>query len=412
VFIQNGHALPEPEPSRASNERLPLYSSSEQPQNVPAETVSGKVVDIELDVSPSKAEVLPTSLDNVDYPVLPGEHMETVKLSLNNQVPHIGGNHLAKPDDSQLNVHLPTPDATQLVPDGVEELVVSPTEDEPVESVLQVELVPWIPSTEVEIAKALESSKSAASLDSRSTTNIKESIQTPDPVTPRTSKRLAKQPDSSQTDRSLSIVVDEPNTPKGHDASVELAKAAMDSPTKNTNPGLELRLTLQRMLRTDLPEFVGLRLVRQRFEYMMDVLAIVTSRSSEPVRAKNGPRHYQMQFNVTDPTVAPNGVTQIQIFRPYKEALPDVYPGDGILLRHFQAKSEKGSGYALRSDNESSWAVFKAGPVPEIKGPPVEFGELEQTYIRALKEWYQALDGIARAKLDRANGMKGQGISK
>jgi hypothetical protein len=216
------------------------------------------------------------------------------------------------------------------------------------------------------------------------------------------------------------VVLDTRATPKGHDASIELALEALGSPTKLQHdlrkpPIADLKLRLSRALRTELSEFTALKVLRYHLNQKLDVLAVATTTPDEPQRAKNGPRHYQITFNVTDPSVAPSGVTEIQIFRPYKDALPTIQAGDGILLRNFQVISVKGRGFGLRSvtDEGSSWAVFKDDGEPEIRGPPVEFGEGEKNHILALKAWYSTFDAAAMAKITRANGDKaGAGVGK
>jgi hypothetical protein len=88
-----------------------------------------------------------------------------------------------------------------------------------------------------------------------------------------------------------------------------------------------------------------------------------------------------------------------------------VKAGDGILLRNFLVVSVKGRGFGLKStqDEGSSWAVFKDGEEPEIRGPPVEYGESEKKHVTGLKSWYEDLDATAMAKINRANGDKGTG---
>ena len=150
-----------------------------------------------------------------------------------------------------------------------------------------------------------------------------------------------------------------------------------------------------------------MKVLRYHIKQKLDVLAVATTTPPQPQRAKGGPRQYSVTFNITDPTIAPSGVTEVQVFRPYKEALPHVEAGDGILLRNFQVASVK-RGFALQSlpDEGSSWAVFKESEDPEIRGPPVEFGVLEKNHIVQLKDWYQGLDSLSVQKINRANADK------
>ncbi|RDW83015.1 hypothetical protein BP5796_04506 [Coleophoma crateriformis] len=239
------------------------------------------------------------------------------------------------------------------------------------------------------------------------------------PATPiRRSARHIKSITPGSVNSNLSIILDDDSTAKGHDASIELAMSALDSPTKLANdaksPDSTLKMRLTRALRTDLADFTALKLLRYNIAKKLDVLAIATTSTPEPHRAKNGPRHYQISFKITDVSIGPSHVTEVQVFRPYKDALPIVKEGDGVLLRNFQVQSIKG-GFSLRSDQSesSSWAVYKGETnVVEVRGPPVEHGDGERNHIEVLKTWFKDLDSIAKAKLERANGDKGTPVSK
>ncbi len=240
----------------------------------------------------------------------------------------------------------------------------------------------------------------------------------PTPMTPRRSKRLSfSKQHKEMAERSPSITMDEPTTPDDYDASVELAMAALDSPSKQESDeqhvsDRQLRVMLSRPLRTDLGDFTTLKLIRFNLEKKLDILAIVTTLPSEPQRAKAGLRHYHLRFNVTDATIAPSGVVSVNIFRPYKTALPSVHPGEVVLLRTFLVKSEKGAGFALRSDEGSSWVVFKHGGKEEVKGPPVEYGDGERDHVAYLKAWYRNLDSNCRERLEKANVDKGSEVGR
>lgn len=212
------------------------------------------------------------------------------------------------------------------------------------------------------------------------------------------------------------VVIDERATPKGHDASIELALSSLESPSKQPYdlrkpPVADLKLRLSRALRTELSEFTALKVLRYHLNQKLDILAIATTTPPEPQRAKFGPRHYQITFNITDPSIAPSGVTEVQVFRPYKDALPTVKAGDGILLRNFKIVSVKNRGFGLQSEQTeaSSWAVFKDGDETEVRGPPVEYGTGERNHVLAMKAWYGNLDSVAMAKINRANADKGVG---
>jgi hypothetical protein len=78
-----------------------------------------------------------------------------------------------------------------------------------------------------------------------------------------------------------------------------------------------------------------------------------------------------------------------------------------VLLRNFLVKTEKGAGFTLRSDDGSSWVVFKQAGEEEVKGPPVEYGDEERDHVTYLKAWHRNLDANARERLEKANGDKG-----
>jgi len=235
-----------------------------------------------------------------------------------------------------------------------------------------------------------------------------------DSARPATPNRPLKKvdPESTQMDSNLEGFLDDQTTPMGHDASVEMVMATLDSPTRQhdlrRSAPVDLKLKLTRALRTEkgLQDFTGLKTLRFHLGKKLDVLVVATTASTEPQRAKGGPRHYQIAFNVTDSTMTPSQIIEIQVFRPYKEALPIVNVGDGVMLRNFVVISVKG-GFVLRSDQEtSSWVVFKDEHQPEVRGPPVEYGVVETGHIDDLKSWFRELDSVAAAKINRANAKR------
>ncbi|KAG9243747.1 hypothetical protein BJ878DRAFT_542969 [Calycina marina] len=224
------------------------------------------------------------------------------------------------------------------------------------------------------------------------------------------------------------FVLDDQDTPTGHDASIEMAMSALDSPTKESQsydlrkrePIVDLKLRLFRNLRTELATFTSLKVMRYHLNKKLDVLAIATTSTPDEFHQhESGLGHWHATFNITDASIAPSGVTEVQISRPYKTALPIVKAGDGVLLRNFVVHAAKDRGFILRSEKSEacSWAVFKDEQAePDVRGPPVESGEPEKKHVVAMKEWYRNLDSIATAKLARANanknGTAGKGTGK
>ncbi|KAJ4336377.1 hypothetical protein N0V95_008623, partial [Ascochyta clinopodiicola] len=58
-----------------------------------------------------------------------------------------------------------------------------------------------------------------------------------------------------------------------------------------------------------------------------DILALCTTPSSAPSRAKSGPRHWSTTLHITDLSIYPATRT-VRVFRPYAAALPAADPGD------------------------------------------------------------------------------------
>jgi hypothetical protein len=268
------------------------------------------------------------------------------------------------------------------------------------------------PVTHDEAAEDTQDTPRRSHRRGKSASSSGEAPQTKVPSTPQSKDKPAQdEPASAQTDRSMPVIKDEHATPKGHDASVELAMSGLDSAVeqphdlRSNTPGGPAKLKLNRVLRTQLTEFTSLKLVRYHLTKKLDVLAVVTSTPAEPERAKGGPRHYQFTFNVTDQSIAPTAVTEIKVRRPYKDALPVVKVGDRILLRQFEVTSSKNRGFTLVSTDTSSWAIFTGvGDRVDVRGPPVEYGDGELEHIAGLRAWYDQLEPAAIEKIQKANG--------
>ena len=250
----------------------------------------------------------------------------------------------------------------------------------------------------------------------RSTEPTSESTEVANQITPLSSRKSVEAEGADDEELSSPIIEDQ-NTPNnGHDASIEMAMSALDSPTKQTydlrrrEPIVDLKLRLFRNLRTELVDYTALKVIRYHLNKKLDVLAIATTSTPDKNhQSASGLGHWHTTFNITDASIAPSGVTEIQISRPYQEALPIVQAGDGILLRNFVVHASKDRGFILRSEkNEAcSWAVFKdEQDKAEMRGPPVEYDDREKNHILAMKEWFRSLDSVATAKLGRANANK------
>ncbi|KAH9909725.1 hypothetical protein F4778DRAFT_712372 [Xylariomycetidae sp. FL2044] len=197
------------------------------------------------------------------------------------------------------------------------------------------------------------------------------------------------------------------SSPEAEDPSVQLARASMGKdPSEIEEDSAAItaaKLKLSRHLREKLPDCVSLKILRQHLTKSLDVFAIVMMQPPEPRRAKGGPREYMMSFTITDHSIGPFAVSEVQLYRPHKDSLPVVKPGDVVLLRNFKVLSLQNKGLGLRTTDASSWAVFdhNEGP-PQIRGPPVEYGEAETAYVEYLQEWFSLLGEKSHEKLERA----------
>jgi hypothetical protein len=238
------------------------------------------------------------------------------------------------------------------------------------------------------------------------------SVDIASPPSPRNLRKSVTETESSPSQHNLRKhpSTDTDATSKQHDLRKHTAAATSPPAKQHDIPKAsvaDLKLKLSRTLRTKLSEFTALKVLRYHLNAKLDILAVATTTPSEPQRTKSTSRQFLTTFHVTDVSIGPSSVTEVQVFRPYKDALPVVQAGDGILLRNFQVISVKNKGFALRSEETSSWAVFKDEEEPEMRGPPVELAEEERNHMALLKQWYGSLDAAAMAKLARANADKG-----
>ncbi|KIW01625.1 hypothetical protein, variant [Verruconis gallopava] len=153
----------------------------------------------------------------------------------------------------------------------------------------------------------------------------------------------------------------------------------------------------------------------------VDVIAVVTKPTTKPLRADRGQRDYHTTLSITDPAFYPRNM-RVQVFRPWREALPAADKGDIVLLRGFEVFSSTGNvGVGLKSVESSAWCVWRFladaevatatgdssvddkawawlrrerndlidwNQREEIRGPPVEFGEQERVFVKDLKTWW------------------------
>lgn len=241
------------------------------------------------------------------------------------------------------------------------------------------------------------------------------SIQFAKPL--RASKRGSRVPSdqspSPRTTRSQTMSFQKTESPTYEQEDI-FARAGLRSPTRRKVSATAANKAknktkpkddLIKRLGAEMPECAPLKDLKSYNMNTLDVAAVVTSTNTTPQRTKA--RQYVSSFTICDPSTAPQGVIEVSLFRAHKDYLPVVKPGDSILLRHFTVTSLPDRGFGLRTEDESSWAVFDTDgedPTPQVRGPPVELSEKEKTYLVDLRAWYAALDDGVKGKLAEAVG--------
>ena len=205
------------------------------------------------------------------------------------------------------------------------------------------------------------------------------------------------------------------------DTSIILAKASLNTPPPNKVAGLKpsvrtntvtveektsaaaLKARLnEKLLGLDL---IALRSLRSHTNQKVNVLGVAIKKPEDAKRHKKGSRNYRLDVTITDQSEAPLQATIVHIYRPHKQALPEVQAGDVMLLQGFQVFGVQKDGFGLMSAEESAWALYeRAHPSepPQIKGRPMEPTEEEHGQAALLLRWYAALTGKAKEKLEKA----------
>lgn len=217
-------------------------------------------------------------------------------------------------------------------------------------------------------------------------------------------------PSSQRTTRSkaMSFQAASPKEDK-EDMSIQLARAALKSPMSKKRKGSataakRLATDLTKRLENDLPDCVCLSNLRKYNANFVDVAAVATSANVPPKRTPT--REYASSFTITDPSFAPDGVAEVDLYSLHKDHLPVVKTGDSVLLRGFLVVSLPGRGFGLKSKDGSAWAVFKAegGNEPEMKAATVEMNKQETDFMLDSRAWYAGLDDSTKGKLVEAVG--------
>lgn len=216
----------------------------------------------------------------------------------------------------------------------------------------------------------------------------------------------AQQPPSSQrTTRSktMSFQAASPKDDK-EDISIQLARAALKSPSSKKKKGSvpaakRVNMDLVKRLENDLPDCVSLSDLRKYNANFVDVAAVAISANVSPKRTPT--REYASSFTITDPSFAPDGVVEVDLYSLHKDHLPVVKTGDSVLLRGFLVVSLPGRGFGLKTKDGSAWAVFQAegDDRPEMNAAVVEMSDKEEKFMLDIRAWYAGLDATAKDKL-------------
>ena len=177
-----------------------------------------------------------------------------------------------------------------------------------------------------------------------------------------------------------------------------------------------------RGIRTSTSYYAPLAALAEHFARTTDVLAVAVH-ATAPQRAPRGPRDHHCALYLLDPGLvagapADPSAVAARVFRRQRSVLPEVRPGDVVLLRDFKVVAQGGR-MGLLSTKASAWAVFLDGAVgddglADMRGPPVEFGDEELVVVNELREWWDGLDAGLRERLVAriVKGQTGEGTRK
>ncbi|KAL8421887.1 hypothetical protein RB596_002591 [Gaeumannomyces avenae] len=234
---------------------------------------------------------------------------------------------------------------------------------------------------------------------------------------------------------------------KAQDPSLKLAKAVLNSPSRNlrapnagdgdadttpettTTTITSLKLEIGRFFRGNMADYTTLISLRLHPGKQLSVVGVVTAASKQPVRTKA--RQYAISISITDHTISPTNVVEVQFYMLHREALPVAKPGDRVLLRNFTVVGLTGRGHGLRSNDASEYAVFddkrdevggnrsshdhedngdndeggsgSTQQMAQIRGGPIELEDYEYEIATLLKNWYSLLPPASKEKLEKAN---------
>ncbi|KIV92125.1 hypothetical protein PV10_06590 [Exophiala mesophila] len=343
------------------------------------------VQDLQKERSPSKEPTQPLSPD-VTAPGIPDES------SPKPQLPEVSDSARSPMTTSIL----PTPDQTQDDKSRSHEDLVS-TALQPEQGVLLPSPIPTQDTQET--VTAAKDASLPDSLPDQSEPNLESTAMQPNPpqrplrhpikpknisspfFTPRRSARLSS-PEARRDKGSPSSPLQTtfPTSPVLESQENDVIAASPVLPTTETFHSSEKGLI------TPIAYYVHLISLQEHFGQVIDAI-VVCSDSAKADRAKSGPKDYFLNIHVVDQTYSTPVL--VQIFRPVKNSLPSLNPGDAIILRSFKVQTVRGN-FSLLSTDTSAWAVSPKGSSQLIiAGPPIEHGLAEVSYASSLVEWWQ-----------------------
>jgi Telomeric single stranded DNA binding POT1/CDC13 len=231
---------------------------------------------------------------------------------------------------------------------------------------------------------------------------------------------------------------------KGHENIVvviphpEKTRSSSDAPKTPTSPSpTDGKSPLTRLpghakgFTTPHSYYPSLMSLPDHFHGVVEILAVATTTTKQPQRAKSGPKDFFISLKLADFSCDADDTISVQLFRPYKNALPSCERGDILLLRGMKVQTRRSlgsrgksqgkksvDGMMLLSTESSAWAVFKFSGVDsistanerpkstdsntrspakrslpkklyiQINGPPLEFGPEERAYARGMNKWW------------------------
>jgi hypothetical protein len=180
------------------------------------------------------------------------------------------------------------------------------------------------------------------------------------PTTRAASKTPSLPQETARTTRSKAQSAQRSATPApGEDASQPIPSSSPKSLEDGKDSLASTKAALSKLLKTDAADLLSLKMLRYHPSQNVNVAGVATNKPPEPRRAKGGPRGSLLEFNIADAAIGPAQVVTVRIFRAHKEALPIVAPGDVVILHQFAITAMKGRGFGLQATEASSWAVYE-----------------------------------------------------